>query len=245
LIIAVAYAISALLIFFSQLILFKKTVCKNNFDATDNSTEDWAGRIISFSLPFSLFGMFTWAQQASDRWGLAYFSSIDVVGQYAVLFQLGFTPSMLCIGLIMQFLAPILYIISGSANDPDRNQRTKRVALSAVLVSLLGTLVLASIALNFHAQIFKLLTASRYWGVSDYLPWMVLAGGLFGAGELFALKAMSEIKITTITKVKIATSLFAISFNIVGAYFFGLSGVVAAVLSFGALYFACMFMTTR
>jgi len=244
LMIAVAYASSASLIFLSQLILFKKATAKNSDKVAEKNSEDWAEAIIKFSLPISLFGVFTWAQQISDRWALEHYSSTDTVGQYAVLFQLGFTPSMLCIGLVMQFLAPILYKISGAATDSDRNRQVKRVALSAVVISLLGTLILFSIALTLHASIFQLLTASRYWAISHYLPWMVLAGGLFGAGELIALKAISEIKVGTITKVKIVTSLFGISFNIVGACFFGLNGVVAAVLSFGVFYFIWMLIAT-
>lgn len=245
LMIALPYAISALLIFVSQLILFTKTIPKNNNGIADKPRQDWPGMIIKFSLPFSLFGAFTWAQQVSDRWALEYFSSTDAVGQYAVLFQLGFAPGALGIGLLMQFLAPIFYRISGAANDPDRNRQVKRMALGTVAISLFGTIILFLITSNLHASIFKLLTASRYWEVSHCLPWMVLAGGLFGAGELLALKAMAEIKVAAITRIKIMTALSGLSFNIVGAYFFGLNGVVIALLSFCLLYFTLMLVATR
>lgn len=240
LMIAVPYAISALLIFSSQLMLFKNIIPKNNKGLVAKPSHDWPRVIIKFALPFSLFGAFSWAQQISDRWALEYFSSTDTVGQYAVLFQLGFAPGVLGIGLLMQFLAPILYKISGAANDPDRNRKVKRMALGMVAISLLGTIILFLITLILHTSIFMLLTASHYWAMSYYLPWMVLAGGLFGAGELLALKAMVEIQLALITKIKIITALSGVSFNILGACLFGLKGVVFALLLFCLLYFTLM-----
>lgn len=243
--IAAAYTISNSLILLSQLIFFRKLSYRTADNAQDRTTQDWTQIILSFSLPISFFGIFTWVQQASDRWALGYFSSNESVGQYAVLFQLGFTPSVLLIGLLAQLLGPILYSISGNARDSDRNQEVSRLALNAVAASLIVTLLLFSLALMLHQGIFKLLTPPHYWEVSYYLPWMVFAGGVFGAGQLLALKAMSEIKIRRITRIKISTSVTGIILNIIGAYFFGLTGVVVAVSFFTIIYFTWLLLETR
>jgi O-antigen/teichoic acid export membrane protein len=245
LVVTVAYAMGAFLILFHQLIFFKKNLPKERQATVHMSPSNWSGLILNFSLPISLFGVFTWLQQASDRWALEHLSSTEAVGQYAVLFQLGFTPGALLIGLVTQFLGPILYQLSGTTNDMKRNQQVHTLALRAVGLSLFVTFVLFSGALFFHLSLFKLVTANQYWVVSSYLPWMVLAGGLFSAGQLLALKFMSEIKVRTITNIKITTSSAGIIINILGAYIWGLPGVVAALVLFSAFYFSWMFITTK
>lgn len=244
-IIAAAYTLSTSLMLLSQLFFFRKLSNQTEGNAQDKTTQEWTQIILSFSLPISFFGIFTWAQQASDRWALGYFSSNESVGQYAVLFQLGFTPSVLLIGLLAQLLGPILYGISGNANDSNRNQQVSRLALKAVAASLIGTLLLFSLTLMLHRDFFKLLTPPQYWEISYYLPLMVLAGGVFGAGQLLALKAMSEIKIRRMARIKILTSLTGIIFNLLGAYFFGLTGVVIAILLFAITYFTWLLSETR
>ena len=65
---------------------------------------------------------------------------------------------------------------------------------------------------------------------------MLLAGGVFAAGQTIALNLMSQMKTRTMIAAKIATSSLGIIFNFAGAYFFGIKGIVAAIVLFSVLY---------
>lgn len=201
---------------------------------------NWETQIWKYSLPFSAWGVFTWAQQTSDRWALQNFSNTDEVGLYAVLFQLGYVPLGVVVSFAMSFIGPILYQRSGNASDHTRNTSVHLIAWRITFGGLLMTALAFVFTFLMHEWIFKLLVAARYRSVSYLLPWMVLAGGNFAASQMLALKLMSEMKSGAMTTVKIFTAVLCVSMNIFGAFWFGVQGVVAALVIFSIIYFFWM-----
>jgi O-antigen/teichoic acid export membrane protein len=179
-------------------------------------------------------------QQISDRWALQSFVSDHAVGLYAVVFQLGYVPIGLVIGMAMTFLTPILYNRSGAAINQSRNISVHRIAWSITFACLLMTVLAFVFTLLLHEQIFQILVAPTYQAVSNLLPWMVLAGGIFAGGQMLALKLMSEMKPAVMTIAKIVTAILGVGFNIYGASRFGLQGVVAALVALSFVYFFWM-----
>ncbi len=168
------------------------------------------------------------------------FSTTQDVGLYAVVFQLGYVPIGLATGMVMSFLGPILYQRSGGATDHVRNASVHRIAWRITFVGLLVTLLTFFLTFILHEWIFQLLVAVKYRTVSYLLPWMVLAGGIFAAGQMLALKLMSEMKPAAMTIAKIVTAVLGVCFSIFGASQFGLEGVVVALLVFSCIYFFWM-----
>ncbi len=72
--------------------------------------------------------------------------------------------------------------------------------------------------------------------------WLVMAGGIFAAGQMLALKLMSEMKSTKMVLAKIVTALLGVSFNIYGASVAGIPGVVGALVAFSLIYLAWMIL---
>lgn len=241
--VVIGYAGTVLLVALSQLVFLRRTIPPRT--ATGVRHHAWLHRIWSYSWPFSTFGIFTWMQQVSDRWALEGFTSTMEVGQYSVLFQLGYTPVAMATGLAVAFAAPILFQRSGDATNAARNANvhhlTWKLTYLSVILTALGTLV----AFVMHEKIFRLLVGSEYRTLSDLLPWFVLAGGLFAAGQTLSLKLMSEMKTRAIASAKIITAILGVVLNVVGAALAGLNGVVAALLAFSASYFVWMVLLAR
>lgn len=164
---------------------------------------------------------------------------------YAVVFQLGYVPIGLAAGMAMTFLGPILYQRSGTATDHTRNICVHRIAWRITLGGLLVTALAFGFTLVLHEWIFHLLVDAQYHPVSYFLPWMVLAGGIFAAGQMLALKLMSEMKSTAMTTAKIVTAILGLVLNVCGAMLFGLPGVVAALVLFSSIYFFWMAWLTQ
>jgi len=234
------YAIAVLPVLLSQYVLFRRIVADSK-TGLDKET-DWRHQIWAYSWPFSAWGVFTWAQQVSDRWALGLFATTQDVGLYAVLFLLGYSPVLVATGMMTQFLAPIFYQRAGDACDSGRNANVTGLGLRLTAFALGLTAMVFLVTYLFHKQIFGVFVSGEYLAVSYLLPWMLLAGGVFASGQAIVLNLMSQMRTRDIMTGKIATALLGILFNIVGAYWFGIAGIVAAGVLFSFLYLGWMAM---
>ncbi len=242
-VVIIGYACSSMLITISQLLFLHRTIPQQH--TSKKNHQQWAPQIWAYSLPFTTWGAFTWMQQVSDRLALQAFATTSDVGQYAVLFQLGFTPIALMTGMAMSFFGPILYQRSGDATDHGSNINVHRIVWRLSHFSLIVTLLGFATTFALHECFFGLLVASEYQGISYLLPWVVLAGGIFAAGQMLALKLMSEMKTSAMTTAKIVTALIGILLNVIGSALAGMPGVVGALVAFSGIYFVWMAVLAR
>ena len=232
------YAFSSLIVTGSQLLFLQKLIRPEG--AITHMSRDWGQKIWAYSWPFSVFGVFTWLQQISDRWALQTYASGHDVGLYAVVFQLGYVPIGLALGMAMTFLGPILYQRSGSTTDQTRNMDVHQIAWRITFAGLAITALAFVFTLLLHEGIFQLLVATNYHEVSYLLPWMIVAGGIFSSAQMLALKLMSEMKTAVMTTAKIVSAILGVILNIYGASQFGSQGVVVALVVFSCIYFFWM-----
>ncbi len=235
--VVIGYAASATLIAASQTFALRNSFGPQGSPSTESS---YLRSMLTFAWPFSAWGLFAWLQLASDRWALAGLATPEDVGQYAVLYQLGFAPLATLTTAAVTLLAPILYQRSGDATDRERNTGVHRMVWKAAGTSLVLTAILFLVAMLIHEPLFRLLVASDFRTSAHLLPWMVLAGGLHAAGQVLALKLLSELKTARMTAAKIVSSVAGVALNIAGAAWGGLLGVVIAQIAFAILYLAWM-----
>jgi O-antigen/teichoic acid export membrane protein len=143
-------------------------------------------------------------------------------------------------GFAVSFLGPIFFQRSGDGKDGARNADVHELSWRITWGSLLVTLICFVITLFTHESLFRLLVAFQYRQTSYLFPWVVLAGGVFAAGQVLALKLLSEMKSNKMVMVKIFTALIGIVFNIYGALVAGLFGVVCSLVAFSVTYFFWM-----
>ncbi|MBU2623826.1 MAG: lipopolysaccharide biosynthesis protein [Proteobacteria bacterium] len=239
----VGYAVAAVLVLGSQYVFFSRIVPK---DVTgQNKKGAWQKEMWNFSWPISIFGMFTWLQLVSDRWALNLYSTVQDVGLYAVVFLLGYYPMSIVTGVAMQFFAPIFYNRAGDANDSLRTANVNRLSYYLTGLTLAVTSCAFLLSYLFHMKIFRLFVAKEYASVSHLLPWMLLAGGLFAAGQSISLNLQSQMKTRIMMVPKIITALLGVFLNIAGAYLYGTSGIVMAGVLFSASYFLWMAVLSK
>jgi O-antigen/teichoic acid export membrane protein len=233
----IGYILSALLVTASQFFFLNRLLKRRQGGAISGSgKEDWAKQMWAFSWPFSVWGIFTWMQMASDRWVLEMFAGAQDVGQYVAVFQLGYAPISMVTALLLALLGPILYQRSGNATDPVRNASVRRIVWVTTLASLAITGLGFAFTWLFHGWLFQWLVAEPFRSVSHYLPWVVLAGGLFAAGQTLSLKMMSDMRSKALLHAKIGTAVIGVGVNFLGAYWLGVAGVVMGLVIFSTVY---------
>jgi O-antigen/teichoic acid export membrane protein len=232
------YATGAALVFASQLWFFRGHARQ----AGVAGQRPWRARLLRYAWPFAVWGLFAWAQMASDRWALQAFAGAEDVGLYAVLYQLGYYPLALLSGWVSQLAAPVMFSRAGVGTDPARLRDSARVAKFLVATTLALTVVAAAAIVPMHQWLFSFLVAAEYRSVSWLLPWMVFSGGLFASGQVAALTVLSGADSRPLLGPKVVTSLIGAILNVVGAYAFGLPGVVAANLVFSATFLTWMLL---
>jgi len=200
----------------------------------------WRGRIVSCSWPFAAWGWLTWLQLVSDRWALGLFATTEQVGQYAVLYQLGYYPMMLASGIVLQLTGPVLFQMAGAAQDPVRLQASNRFSRSLALWTAVTTIGLSGLLAVSHRQIFALLVNEQYRGTSGLLPWMVFAGGLFATGQVLSLKCHIAFDTRSLVVPKVVTSILGVGLNLIGAYLAGAAGVVTTSVLWAVIHLLAM-----
>jgi O-antigen/teichoic acid export membrane protein len=238
----IGYVFGAMLVLVSQFIFIGKILAKNDIS---QKKELWGKKVWEYSWPFCFWGIFTWAQLASDRWALEIYSSTKDVGFYAILFQIGYFPMSMVTGVITELLTPIFFQRSGDASDARRNSDVRKMSLYLTLTSLLITSVAFLITYVFHEIIFKILVAKEYHSISYLLPWMTLTGGIFAAGQTMALKLMSQMKTQIMLLPKIITAITGVGLNFIGAYLWGLEGVIISGILYSLSYLAWMCILSK
>lgn len=234
------YALAAVTLFGSQLYFVRRHIVTL---AAPTAVDErrWLSAMLSYGWPFATWGVFAWAQLASDRWALGMFASTADIGLYAVVYQLGFYPIQMLSMLLGQVLAPILFARAGDATDArrvaDAVRLNARMALAMLVLTAIGVLV----AMVVHPFVGRIFLAEQYRGVTHYLPWMVLAGGLFATGQIVSIFFMISNRSTVLAIPKIATAVIGIALSFAGARWFGIPGVIGGLIGFGLVY--CVWVT--
>jgi O-antigen/teichoic acid export membrane protein len=241
-----AYCLGAILVFVSQLALFWKVIgSRLRWQAPDRAAvrrklaQFWA-----YSWPFATWGLFTWAQSASDRWALEVFRQRADVGVYQVLYQVGYSPIILITGYIGWVAGPILFARVSQGGPADLN-KVWRVLKRIIVVSLAGTLLASALAACFSHFILSLLAAPPYRSGAPLLPLFTLNGGLFATGQFATLQLMCGSRTGMLVVPKIATAVLGVGANLLGSYCWGPIGVCFAGTVTSAVYFLWMLRLAR
>ncbi|MCP4709474.1 MAG: lipopolysaccharide biosynthesis protein [Planctomycetes bacterium] len=231
------FGVSVVLV--SQYLFYRKKIyplIASQPKAEVEQVKKWLGQIGSYSLPFAIWGFPCWLQMATERWALEGWASRSEVGFYSVLYQLGFYPVLMLTGLVSQLVTPIVFNRTGSGANQARVQDARRLNFSLIKLSLVLAVIAVILSYLFHRQIFALLADPKFSEVSFLLPFMVLSGGLFAIGQMGALLLLSGNSTKALLAPKIVAAVIGVFFNITGAYFWGLKGVVGASIAASIIY---------
>ena len=230
------YLIAGLLVIGSQSLFYRyrfRTFIDRSDPLSTDSKRDWFSKIRTFSYPFTLWGIPLWLQVASSRWFLQFFSGSAEIGYFSALYQLGNYPIMLFVTAMMEFIRPIVFAKVGSSTNVDRIKRVHKVMVWLVAGYIGFVLVAVGFGYMFHRSIFNLLVAEQYQHVSYLLCWMVLGAGFENGTQIVSMFLMNRERVNKLMPPRLLSAGMGVIANAVGAYYFGLTGIVAASVFYG------------
>jgi O-antigen/teichoic acid export membrane protein len=223
----VIYIVSSLVSLSYQASVFKKLDKLSVQTSIDYKNKNWQHQILSISTPAAFAGVFVWLQQASDKWALNFFHGSESVAQYTVVYQLGYAPFLVGMGVVMSLLTPVIY-------KAKQRLLMNKLLIFVFLITAFGVVISAA----YFEKFFELVIDSRYSAAAKYLPFMLVSAGFFQAGEVVSSQLMSENRSKDIFKVKMLTAFICLVSNVIGSYFYGITGIVGSMIFFGTIYFA-------
>lgn len=184
-----------------------------------------------FSGPIYIWAPFTWVLLVADRWALQGFAGAHALALYSVAAQMSLGPARIGMSAVLRFLSPRLF---------DHLESDAAAALSRLWSATRWALVLTgfafAIAALFHGQIARILVAPEYQTASVLLPWLVLTAGFTATAELVVLRLFGTMNSAALLRPRIATAVLGSALICLGAWQFGLWGVVAAQVAQSALF---------
>lgn len=242
------FALASALILVSQLYFFyqnflKTTPLRSTMKQVD--CQKWTRQVISYAWPFASWGPFLWGLSVADRWALGIFYDTETVGLYTALFQLGYYPMVFLFLVVSQVATPILFGRSGDGRDPDKIDEAHYLNNYLTFGFLAITVGLFFFSFTFNDQLFSLVVANQYQEVADFLPWMILAGGLFFTGQNTSQLFMIGVNTWLLALPLTTTSILGIILIFAGAYFWGLPGVVYARVAVSAIHLLCILLLAK
>ena len=170
----------------------------------------------------------------SDRWIFAGVLGVEKLAGYNVVYQLGFTPVVLAIGVVQTYLGPEIYrrCLDGS--------REARSALMQYLSRLLVGIVLLGVFATFFSWVFSkdlvvLVVGSGYVDYSRYLPWFVFAGFLHAFLGILYVASLGAFDTKTVASLSAASVFITCSVGVLSVLAWGFAGGVVGLVVSGIL----------
>jgi O-antigen/teichoic acid export membrane protein len=236
----IGYTFSAIIsvILAAYLLPIKPTTNKGSGEALRVKTNviatlAWKTKLISYTKSFSCLGAISWILLVADRWSLQIFSNnTSEVGVYVAAYQLGYTPVALLCGLGMQLVSPILFKETYIKNNQARiNPHGEKIV---------GICISASLALGFVAclatqPLGKFFLDPSYYKAIILMPYLAIAASLLSAAEFLSLAYQAELRIQILTQSKAILCLAGIILSLIGAKYYGASGVALGFATYSCL----------
>jgi len=89
----------------------------------------------------------------------------------------------------------------------------------------------------FLVKLFlPLMVSKEFYPIAQFIPLMIIAGGLWAAGDILIITLLGQMKSEMVLHIKLVSSLLGLLANVACAFLFGMIGVVYSQIIFCIFY---------
>lgn len=192
--------------------------------------------MMSYGVPFGIWGGFAWIQQYVDRYLVEVTIDIATAGAYIASLQVAALPFNLAGGLLSQFLTPIIYDHFGDGSDVARMQSSGRILFKIVGLFILIGILTAVLYWAFGSWIMSFFTHKNYVLSSSILFALALGALSFNAAQQLTLLLLAQNLSHQLMWAKIIPGVVSIPIIWSLAKIFGVFGVSIGYLTVNLIY---------
>lgn len=234
------YAISSSILLSIQFILFKEFF---RFKIKRVMLQKkWVSKLVKYGFPFIVTGFFFWVQINSGRWFLEVFSTRESIGYFVVLTQLGFSSIQIVVTLILNIINPIFIYKGTNARTFEEFKNVKGVVFGISIAGAIITGLILLVSFIFKKIIFSLAVGIGYQSVSYLLPWVILAGGLYGISQVISSIPIYFEKSNKLISPIIFSSILGTIATAILTPYLGLDGVIISLCIFSGAHISINFV---
>lgn len=190
----------------------------------------------SYASSIMVFAGFAAISMYSDRWILQGLFGANEVGIYAALYQIGNAPVAFLIGLIGQFVVPIIFERAGAMTSVAQAENSSKLLNQVVVVSAILLIPIIAASYFFSEPVVRILTNAQFSEHSEVL-WLIVSGiALFNIGQLLAIKGLNFGRPAVYLFPKAAQAVSFVSLMYPLATRYGLVGAASALSGSSLLY---------
>ncbi len=189
----------------------------------------------AFQFPLVFSNACIWLVMMAERWILNHSGLSGDVGGYAAVYQLAFIPMLFISNFMVLLIEPILYQtahLDRAGVTPVQVLRMNRYAGVGILCV---TLVLFLVLLFCYPTVGSFFLGIEFRSYSWIFPWLLLSGGCFAAAQQLLLILNCEMRTGLLAILWGVVAAIAVIAYIIGANYWQLKGVIAAIVFVNAL----------
>jgi O-antigen/teichoic acid export membrane protein len=212
--------------------------------SADEHRREIFSRILDYARPFLLWGGVAWIQSNGERWVIDGVMAKADVGRYGLAANLVNNSAVLVVGVIAQFLGPIIYRqFSSSARDELRKGKAIIRMNTCVTIGIFGaTGLLLGL---FGDAIIHAISSHDFTMEGHTLLVLTMGLGAFHVGQAMTSLGLAGNRPGVYVVPKFVAAVVSLALYYIGCRFAGLTGLVTGLFVANMLYVALIWNANR
>jgi O-antigen/teichoic acid export membrane protein len=210
-------------------------------DAVQSTIDEF----LEFGKPFLYFALFGLVSAYADRWIVFGALGEEAVGRYVVIYQLANAPIVLTVGIMNQFVVPLIFDRAGAFVTDAQSNESTRLLYQVVGVFVGMMLVLVAATYVFSETIVRFFTAPEFLSYHYVLWIMVLGVGTFQLAQLLVVKGLSHNATERYVAPKLLQAIVLLGLLWLLTKWMGIVGVPWAILFSSIVYLGSVLRVNR
>ena len=200
---------------------------------------------LAYGIPYLWFALFAWLSTYADRWIILQYLDSHAVGMYVAVYQIANAPVILFVGMINQFLVPVIFERAGTATTAAQMRASTRLLYHALVPYIGAVLIFVAAAFYFAEPLIVALTSAEF-APAAHLLWLICAGvGLASIGQLLVIKGLCYNRPQDYFWPKMLQTISLLAAALALVVPLGLTGIALALCVSGAVYIAATTAVNR
>jgi O-antigen/teichoic acid export membrane protein len=201
-------------------------------------------RVVDYARPFLLWGGISWVQSNGERWVIEGVMTNADVGRYGLAANLVNNSAVLVVGVLGQFLGPIIFRQFSSSSDAEQRKGKEIIRLNTLLT--LAVFGSAGIILALMGDSIIHFVSNRDFTMNGHILLLLTFGlGAYYVGQAMSTMGMARNQPGIYLRPKTISAGISIVLYYSGCVLWGLTGLVAGLLVANLIYVFLIWRANR